>query len=518
MLSELTNKIVTAVKSFGKGKPTENQVDTILRNIRIALLESDVSLTVVKNLISSLKKKIDNKISDFGIVESEFIIESLHDEILMLLGGYEAVKNKYKKRKTSRNYVEQSSENEILEELDTENTKKTKIKHHPLNQISNFNKDLEDIVDKFSLASSDIKNEVEIPISKTENGSTPIIMMLGLQGSGKTTTTAKLAYYLSKTFNKKILVVCLDVYRPAAYKQLSILSKSGGYELIGNNDTNDINSILQEYFEFTEKNKYDFIIFDTAGRTVSDNKMMLELKNIYDTVHPTECLLVMDSLSGQSTVGVAQEFNSIIKLDGFILTRIDSDTRGGAALSLKACLNLPIKFIANGEKIEDLEIFNPERIASVIVGRGDIENIVKKTKENFKNINTEKLQKGRTDFNEILLQLQGIKKMGNFKGIASMLPAMSGITNKINQFDDNGEIDRMISIIKSMTKKERIYPPLVITSKTRRRRICIGSGRNNRDFDKLIKFYQKTKELISKISNMKDKSSMNKIINNLFKN
>ena len=296
------------------------------------------------------------------------------------------------------------------------------------------------------------------PLKIEKNGLTKILFC-GLQGSGKTTSIAKLANYIKKETKKKILLVSADIYRPAAQEQLKILSKQVSVEFYEHRNSTSVEAITSESLIYAQKNLFDIILFDTAGRQVVDQKMMNELKLIYEKFKPQETILVADSLTGQDAANIAKSFNETVGITGSILTRIDGDGRGGAALSIKSITGAPIKFIGTGEKIEQLEAFFPERIANRILGMGDIVTLVEKAAENIDQEEIEslakKMSKGNFDLEDFAKQLKQMGKMGGVSGIMSMLPGISKAQkmmaeNKIN--DD--VINSQIAIINSMTKKK----------------------------------------------------------------
>jgi len=349
-----------------------------------------------------------------------------------------------------------------------------------------------------------LKNENEkdgsLILSKSKNNH---IMMVGLQGSGKTTTSAKIANFIKKNLNKNPLLVSLDTYRPAAQKQLEILAKSINIDSITTGS--DPIKITKEALE-SAKN-YDVSIFDTAGRTQVDEKMMLELKEIYKLILPSEVIFVADSLMGQDAINVANAFAEAVELTGIVLTRIDSDSKGGSILSIKHVTNKPIKFLGFGEKIDDLQPFDPERIASRILGFGDIASLVEKATSAIDKNEMEKmssrLQKGIFNLNDYMNQMMQVKKIGNMKGLMSMLPGISGMKDKIEQsgIAEDKTIDKQIAIICSMTKKERINPSILNFS--RKKRIAAGSGSSPQEINRLLKQHAQIASMMKSISSNK---------------
>jgi signal recognition particle subunit SRP54 len=336
-------------------------------------------------------------------------------------------------------------------------------------------------------------------------------MLVGLQGSGKTTTAAKLAKYIEKNNNKKSLLVSLDVYRPAAQEQLNILGEKNKIKTLPIVKDQLPNDIVKRALNAANLNGADVIIFDTAGRTQVDLTMMTELKEIKSLAKPIETILVADSLTGQVAVNVALEFKKAVDLTGIILTRLDGDGRGGAALSMKFATNAPIKFIGTGEKIEKLDVFYPDRIANRILGMGDIVSLVEKASEDSDREDLKKteenLKSGSFSMEDYLSQLRQMKKMGGMEGVLSMLPGVS----KIKKQMDNANIDNNIikineAIILSMTKQERLNPKIINTS--RKKRISSGSGADSATINKLLKQFKMMGNMMKKMSKGDSKAGM----------
>ena len=329
------------------------------------------------------------------------------------------------------------------------------------------------------------------------------LMLVGFQGSGKTTTTAKLAKYLEVNNKKKSLLVSLDVYRPAAQEQLKILGEKNSIQTLPIIKDQLPLDIAKRALNSASLTGADVIIFDTAGRTQIDLTMMTEIKDIKSLTKPMETILVADSLTGQVAVDVASEFKNAVDLTGIILTRVDGDGRGGAALSMKYITNTPIKFIGTGEKIDQLDIFHPDRIANRILGMGDVVSLVEKAsqdvdKENIKQLE-DNLKAGSFSMEDYLKQLRQMKKMGGMEGILSMLPGVS----KIKKQMDNADIDESIiksneAIILSMTKKERLNPKIINPS--RKKRIANGSGTDSAKVNKLLKQFKMMSNMMKKMS------------------
>ena len=336
-------------------------------------------------------------------------------------------------------------------------------------------------------------------------------MLVGLQGSGKTTTAAKLAKYIEKNNNKKSMLVSLDVYRPAAQEQLNILGEKNSIQTLPIVKDQLPNDIVMRALSAASLNGADVIIFDTAGRTQVDLSMMSELKEIKSLTKPLETLLVADSLTGQVAVNVAQEFKKTVDLTGIILTRLDGDGRGGAALSMKFATDAPIKFIGTGEKIEKLDVFHPDRIANRILGMGDIVSLVEKASEDSDRESIKKteenLKAGTFSMEDYLSQLRQMKKMGGMEGVLSMLPGVS----KIKKQMDNANIDENIikineAVILSMTKEERLNPKIIDSS--RKKRISSGSGADTATVNKLLKQFKMMSNMMKKMSKGDPKGGM----------
>ena len=338
-----------------------------------------------------------------------------------------------------------------------------------------------------------------------------IIMMVGLQGSGKTTTAAKLANILRKDGKKPLLVAC-DVYRPAAIKQLQVLGAQLNIPVYANENSQDVVKISKQAIEQAISKLNDVIIIDTAGRLQIDEVLMEELKNLKSAVKPHEILLVVDSMTGQEAVNVAESFKDAVGIDGIVLTKLDGDTRGGAALSVKKVTGRPIKYIATGEKMNDIEQFHPDRMASRILGMGDVLSIIEKAEEAITEEEAEKLEaqlrKNRFDMDDYLAQLRQIKKMGSFSSILKMIPGL-GSKMKDIQVDDK-EFLRVESMICSMTKEERRNPKIL--NGQRRLRIAKGSGTTVEQLNKFMKSFEMTQKMMKQ---MKSEKGMKNVMRNL---
>ncbi len=332
-----------------------------------------------------------------------------------------------------------------------------------------------------------------------------VIMMVGLQGSGKTTHTGKLAKFLKKQGKRPLLVAC-DVYRPAAVKQLQVVGESAGVSVFAMEDVKDPVRIARESLKAAEKGAHDTVIIDTAGRLHIDEVLMGELKSIKEQVSPTEILLVIDSMTGQDAVNVAQSFNELLDITGVILTKLDGDTRGGAALSVRHVTGKAIKFIGVGEKLDDLEPFHPDRMASRILGMGDVLSLIEKAQEAFDEKKAEELEKKLREssftLTDYLDQFKQIKKMGSLDQIMGMIPGMKPGALKDAKLDER-QLARTEAIILSMTPAEREDPSLINSS--RKKRIAAGSGTAVEDVNRLLKQYDQIKQMMKQFTGKKPK-------------
>ena len=327
-----------------------------------------------------------------------------------------------------------------------------------------------------------------------------VILMSGLQGSGKTTFSGKLANLLKNKKNRKPLLVACDVYRPAAIAQLKVVGEQIGVPVYSEPDSKDVVAIAEGAVREAKAKGYDVVIVDTAGRLAVDEEMMTEISNLKNSLHPDETLFVVDSMTGQDAVNTAKEFNDRLDFDGVVLTKLDGDTRGGAALSIRTVVTKPIKFVGTGEKMEAIDVFHPARMADRILGMGDIVSLVERAQEQFDEEEAKrlqkKIQKNKFDFNDFLGQIEQIKKMGNLKDLASMIP---GVGKAIKDVDiDDNAFKGIEAIIKSMTPKERTSPEILNTS--RRQRIAKGSGTNIQEVNKLIKQFDQTRKMMKTIT------------------
>ena len=425
MLENITNKITGIFQGLSnKGAITEKDLDTTLREVRVALLEADVSLKVSKDLIKNIQEKaLGQKVIE-NVQPGQQIIKIVSDELTEILG---------------------SQTNEL-----------------------NF------------------KNKPSV------------FLMCGLQGAGKTTSIAKLAYYCQNTLNKTVSLVSTDLRRPAAIEQLRVLAQKNNIQFIEPSSGNVID-IVQTALTQSEKLLSDILIIDTSGRISTDEELLLELKTIYELAKPQENLLVLDSMMGQQALSVVEAFNQTAPLTGFILTRLDADPRGGVALSAKYQTGLPIRFFGSGENITDFEVFHPDRIASRILGMGDVVSLVEKAQKDFDNKEMENLQaqmmSGKFNMEGLLKQFLQMKKMGGMSGLMSYMPGVGKIKSMMENADlDEKIIDHQIAIIRSMTKQERSDPDILKAS--RKKRIASGSGRQVHEVNRLLKQFEQTKKMM----------------------
>ncbi len=433
-LQAFTNKL------RGKARITEQDLNNMLREVKLALLEADVNYKVVKEFINNIHDKALGQDVLKSLTPGQQVVKIVNDELTDLLGGTDS------------------------------------------------------------------------KIAFTPNPPT-IIMLVGLQGSGKTTTAGKLANLLRKQGKKPLLVAC-DVYRPAAIKQLQVVGAELNIPVYANEKEKDVVKIAKQGKEMAIQKLNDVVIIDTAGRLQIDETLMQELKNLKGSIKPHEILLVVDSMTGQEAVNIASKFNDDIGIDGIILTKLDGDTRGGAALSIKKVTGKPIKFIGTGEKLNEIEEFHPDRMASRILGMGDVLSIIEKAEEKFDQEQAEKLEKKllknkELDLNDYLAQLKQIKKMGPLSSIIKMIPGMS----KYNIQVDDKETTRIEAIITSMTDEERRNPKILNAS--RRIRIANGSGTQVSDINKFIKSFEMTRDMMKKMKNGKMNPQMKKMMKDM---
>lgn len=433
----LSDRLDAAFKKLrSKGSLTEADVKEAMREVRLALLEADVSYKVAKDFTTSVTNKaIGAKVME-SLTPSQMVIKIVNEELTALMGGTQA--------------------------------KLASAAHPPT-----------------------------------------VVMMCGLQGSGKTTHSAKITKMLKKQGHRPLLVAC-DVYRPAAIKQLQVVGEQAGVPVFEMGHTDPV-IIAKEAVKLAKDKGYDYVFLDTAGRLHIDEQLMQELKNIKAEVKPHEILLVVDSMTGQDAVNVASTFNDALGIDGLVLTKLDGDTRGGAALSARAITGKPIKFVGVGEKLDDLDVFHPERMASRILGMGDVLSLIEKAEQTLDEKKAleleEKLRKNKFDLNDLLAQLSEVKKMGSMKDILSMIP---GVGKKIKDADiDDRQLDKTAAIIYSMTPKERENPDIINPS--RKRRIAAGCGMQVEDVNKLLAQYRQMQKMFKQMTGKGSKKKMRKM-------
>jgi signal recognition particle subunit SRP54 len=333
-------------------------------------------------------------------------------------------------------------------------------------------------------------------------GRPAIILMSGLQGSGKTTFTGKLAKMLKERQHKNPLLVACDVYRPAAIEQLKVVAQTVGVDVYTEEGNKNVVEIAQNAIRKAKQESYNVVIVDTAGRLAVDEEMMNEISNLKQAINPDETLFVVDSMTGQDAVNTAKEFNDRLDFDGVVLTKLDGDTRGGAALSIRTVVTKPIKFVGTGEKMEAIDVFHPERMADRILGMGDVVSLVERAQQQFDEEEAKRLEKkirkNKFDFDDFMAQIQQIKKMGNIKDLAAMIP---GVGKQIKDLDiDDNAFKGIEAIIQSMTPKERQNPDII--NQSRKLRIARGSGTKLEDVNRLLKQFDQTRKMMKMVSGM----------------
>ena len=358
---------------------------------------------------------------------------------------------------------------------------------------------------------TDLMGEKAVELNLTNKPS--IILMSGLQGSGKTTLTGKLAHFLKNKKHKKPYLIACDIYRPAAIDQLEVLSEDLKVPVFSDRNEKDPVKIALNGIKSAKKENCDVILIDTAGRLAIDDEMMKEISKIHLKVKPDETLFVVDSMTGQDAVNTAKAFNDILNFDGVVLTKLDGDTRGGAALSIRTVVDKPIKFIGTGEKMDALDIFYPERMADRILGMGDVVSLVERAQQQFDEEQarriSKKIAKNQFGFDDFLTQIEQIKKMGNVKDLMGMIPGMSG---KIKDIDiDNDSFRHIEAMIKSMTLEERKNPDLM--NQSRKMRIALGSGQDIGEVNKMIKQFFQMSKMMKMMQGSKGKNMLNMMQN-----
>jgi signal recognition particle subunit SRP54 len=346
-------------------------------------------------------------------------------------------------------------------------------------------------------------------------GKPAVVLIAGLQGSGKTTFSSKLANYLKSKKTKKVLLVAGDVYRPAAIDQLKVLGEQIQVDVFTLEGNTDPVKIARDGVEFAKENGHNVVIVDTAGRLAVDKQMMDEISNVKRAINPSEILFVVDSMTGQDAVNTAKAFNDVLNFDGVVLTKLDGDTRGGAALSIKSIVNKPIKFIGTGEKMDALDVFYPDRMADRILGMGDVVSLVERAQEQFDEVEARKMQKkiakNQFGFDDFLEQIAQIKKMGNMKDLMGMIPGMGKMMKNVDIDDD--AFKGIEAIIHSMTVEERRDPKLINGS--RRKRICAGSGTTVQDVNRLMKQFDDMNKMMKMMQGGGGKGRMMNMMKNM---
>lgn len=441
MFKSLSERLSNVFERLTKqGSLSEGDITTALREVRIALLEADVSLSVVKSLIKSVEEKATGQSVTKSVTPGQQVVKIVHDELVQILSGTNA-------------------------------------------------------------------NEADL---KIDTPPAPILMV-GLQGSGKTTSTAKVAKWLSSKSNKKILMASLDTNRPAAMEQLAVLGKQIGVDTLPIVKNQDAIAIAKRAKQQALLGGYDVFILDTAGRLHIDQNLMAEVSQVKKIAEPKEILLVVDSLTGQDAVNVASEFDTRLQISGVVLTRMDGDGRGGAALSMRAVTGKPIKFVGIGEKLDALEQFHPERVAGRILGMGDIVALVEKAQETIETEQAARMmkrfEKGHFNMNDLKSQLEQMIKMGGMQSLIGMIPGMGKMSQKMeNSGFDDGNIRRQIAIIQSMTKKERANPRILQAS--RKKRISSGSGTEVSELNRLLKMHRQMSDMMKKLGKTGNKGML----------
>ena len=417
----------------GRGRLNENDIDEMMKEVRLSLLEADVNYKVVKSFCADVKEKALGEKIMKSLTPGDQVVKVVHDELKKLMGE-EAVEVKYNEKGMS------------------------------------------------------------------------IFMLVGLQGAGKTTHVGKLAAYLRKKDKKRPLLIAGDIYRPAAIDQLKTVGKQLGIEVFDMGNKEKVTTIVAEGIKYAKKMNYDLVIIDTAGRLHIDDALMKELQDINNLCHPDEILLTIDAMMGQDAINVITTFNEMLPLTGCILTKLDGDTRGGAALSIRYLTNVPIKYIGLGEKLDQLELFHPDRMAGRILGMGDVVSFIEKATESIDEDEAmkmmEKMQKGIFNYNDFLKQLKWIKRMGSLKSLLGMIP---GVGSQIKNLDiDDKQLLYINTIVLAMTEEERRKPDLIASSPSRRERVSKGSGRSYQEVNNLVKRFEDMKKQMKAMSGMSE--------------
>ncbi|MDF2699030.1 MAG: signal recognition particle [Haloplasmataceae bacterium] len=429
----LSERLQSALKKVtGRGALTENDIETMMREVRLSLLEADVNFKVVKEFTNEVKQKAMGERVLKSLTPGQQVVKIVHEELKALMGE----------------------------------------------EAENLTFKIQGIT---------------------------IFMMVGLQGAGKTTHAGKLAIYCRKKFNKKPLLVAADIYRPAAVDQLVTIGKQLNVPVFEMGTQVNPVEIVRNSLEYAKTNNLDLVIIDTAGRLHINEELMDELKNIKELVKPDEILLTVDAMTGQDAVTVASSFHEQLNVTGAVLTKLDGDTRGGAALSIRKVTGVPIKFMGLGEKLDQLEIFHPDRMASRILGMGDVLSLIEKAQESIDEEEAElmakKFKSSTFDYNDFKKQIKQIRKLGNLKGLLKMIP---GVGSQLNNIDiDEKQFTNIEAMINSMTEFERKNPDVLNTS--RKARIAKGSGRDVGEVNRLAKQFEEMRKMMKQMMNMNPK-------------
>ena len=421
----LADKLEEAFKKLkSKGSLTESDVKEAMREVRLALLEADVSYKVAKDFTKTVTERAIGAQVMESLTPGQMVIKIVNEELTALMGGTKS---------------------------------RLAVANHP----------------------------------------PTVVMMCGLQGSGKTTHSAKIAMMLKNQGHRPLLVAC-DIYRPAAIKQLQVVGEQAGVPVFEMGTENPV-KIAENAIKLAKDQGYDYVFLDTAGRLHIDEELMQELKSVKSAVHPHEILLVVDAMTGQDAVNVATSFNEALGIDGLVLTKLDGDTRGGAALSARAVTGKPIKFVGVGEKLGDLDVFHPDRMASRILGMGDVLSLIEKAEQAIDEKKAEeleaKLRENKFDLNDLIEQIEQVRKMGSIKDTLKMLP---GICKKVDDFDiDERKFDRLRALVESMTPQEREKPDIINPS--RKKRIAAGSGQTVEDVNRLLQQFKQMQKMFKQL-------------------
>ena len=421
----LADKLEEAFKKLkSKGSLTESDVKEAMREVRLALLEADVSYKVAKDFTKTVTERAIGAQVMESLTPGQMVIKIVNEELTALMGGTKS---------------------------------RLAVANHPPTEV----------------------------------------MMCGLQGSGKTTHSAKIAMMLKNQGHRPLLVAC-DIYRPAAIKQLQVVGEQAGVPVFEMGTENPV-KIAENAIKLAKDQGYDYVFLDTAGRLHIDEELMQELKSVKSAVHPHEILLVVDAMTGQDAVNVATSFNEALGIDGLVLTKLDGDTRGGAALSARAVTGKPIKFVGVGEKLGDLDVFHPDRMASRILGMGDVLSLIEKAEQAIDEKKAEeleaKLRENKFDLNDLIEQIEQVRKMGSIKDTLKMLP---GIGKKVDDIDiDERKFDRLRALVESMTPQEREKPDIINPS--RKKRIAAGSGQTVEDVNRLLQQFKQMQKMFKQL-------------------